>query len=199
MKLKIQFKQTRKFTDTTNSKHTLPVADNLLDQMFTVCGPNEIWVSDITYIPTDEGWLYCTAHKDLFNGEIVGYALGSRITKDLVIKSLLMAVKRKQPEPGLIHHSDRGSQYCSQNYTRLLERFNMKASMSRKGNCYDNAPMESFWGTLKNKLLFIISAVHQQNWQSERSQNILRSLHKTTGTGQAWICIACSLRRRYCQ
>jgi transposase InsO family protein len=130
------------------------VAENLLDQKFEAASPNRVWMSDITYIPTDEGWLYCAAHKDLFNGEIVGYALGSRITKDLVIKSLLMAVKRKQPEPGLINHSDRGSQYCSENYTRLLERFNMKASMSRKGNCYDNAPMESFWGTMKNELVY---------------------------------------------
>lgn len=153
-KLKIRCKQTRKFKATTNSKHTLPVAENLLDQKFEAASPNRIWVSDITYISTNEGWLYCAAHKDLFNGEIVGYALGSRITKDLVIKSLLMAVKRKQPDPGLIHHSDRGSQYCSQNYTRLLERFNMKASMSRKGNCYDNAPMESFWGTMKNELVY---------------------------------------------
>jgi len=153
-KLKIRCKQIRKFKATTHSKHTLPVAENLLDQKFEAASPNRVWTSDITYIPTDEGWLYCAAHKDLFNGEIVGYALGSRITKDLVIKSLLMAVKRKQPEPGLINHSDRGSQYCSENYTRLLERFNMKASMSRKGNCYDNAPMESFWGTMKNELVY---------------------------------------------
>ena len=153
-KLKIRCKQTRKFKATTNSKHTLPVAENLLDQNFEVTSPNRIWVSDITYIHTDEGWLYCAAHKDLFNGEIVGYSLGSRITKELVIESLLMAVKRKQPDPGLIHHSDRGSQYCSQNYTRLLDQFLMKASMSRKGNCYDNAPMESFWGTLKNELVY---------------------------------------------
>jgi transposase InsO family protein len=152
--LKIRCKQVKKFKATTHSKHTLPVADNLLEQNFETLLPNRIWVSDITYISTDEGWLYCAAHKDLFNGEIVGYALGSRITKDLVIKSLLMAVKRKQPEPALIHHSDRGSQYCSQIYTRLLERFHMNASMSRKGNCYDNAPMESFWGTLKNELVY---------------------------------------------
>ena len=125
--------------------------------MFDLSGldtPDKIWVSDITYIPTDEGWLYCAAHKDLFNGEIVGYALGSRITKDLVVKSLIMAVGRKQPDPGLISHSDRGSQYCSLEYQRLLNRFRIKASMSRKGNCYDNAPMESFWGTMKNELVY---------------------------------------------
>lgn len=153
-KLGIRCKQVKKFKATTNSKHTLPVADNLLEQNFETSLPNRAWVSDITYIPTDEGWLYCAAHKDLFNGEIVGYALGSRITKDLVIKSLIMAVGRKQPDPGLISHSDRGSQYCSLEYQKLLDRLDMKASMSRKGNCYDNAPMESFWGTLKNELVY---------------------------------------------
>jgi transposase InsO family protein len=153
-KLKIRCKQERKFKATTHSKHALPVAENLLDQNFAVPSPNRIWVSDITYISTDEGWLYCAAHKDLFNGEIVGYALGSRITKDLVIRSLLMAEAMKKPDPGLIHHSDRGSQYCSSDFVKLLDRLNMKASMSRKGNCYDNAPMESFWGTLKNELVY---------------------------------------------
>ena len=153
-KLGIRCKQVRKFKATTNSKHALPVADNLLEQNFEASLPNRVWVSDITYVPTDEGWLYCAAHKDLFNGEIVGYALGPRITRGLVITSLLMAVKRKRPEPGLINHSDRGSQYCSLEYQKLLDRFSMKASMSRKGNCYDNAPMESFWGTMKNELVY---------------------------------------------
>lgn len=153
-KLGIRCKQIKKFKATTNSKHALPVADNLLEQNFEATSPNRIWVSDITYIPTDEGWLYCVAHKDLFNGEIVGYALGSRITKDLVIRSFLMAVKRKQPGPDCINHSDRGSQYCSLEYQKLLGRFSMKPSMSRKGNCYDNAPIESFWGTIKNELIY---------------------------------------------
>lgn len=153
-KLGMRCKQIRKFKATTDSNHALPVADNLLEQHFTATAPNQVWTTDITYIATDEGWLYCAAHKDLFNGEIVGYALGSRITKDLVIRSLLMAVATRKPEPGLIHHSDRGSQYCSQDYQKLLAQFHMKASMSRKGNCYDNAPMESFWGTLKNELVY---------------------------------------------
>ena len=156
-KLGIRYKQVKKFKATTNSKHALPVADNLLEQNFETVLPNRFWVSDITYISTGEGWLYCAVHKDLFNGEIVGYALGSRISKDLVIKSLLMAETLKKPEPGLIHHSDRGSQYCSYEFTKLLDRFGMKASMSGRGNCYDNAPMESFWGTLKNELVY-----HQQ-------------------------------------
>ena len=153
-KLGIRCKQVKKFKATTNSKHALPVADNLLTQNFETVLPNRVWVSDITYISTDEGWLYCAAHKDLFNGEIVGYALGSRITKDLVIKSLLMAEAMKKPGEGLIHHSDRGSQYCSSDFVKVLYRFDMKASMSRKGNCYDNAPMESFWGTMKNELVY---------------------------------------------
>jgi transposase InsO family protein len=153
-KLGIRCKQVRKFKATTDSNHTLPIADNLLDQKFAVLSPNRIWTSDITYIPTDEGWLYCAAHRDLFNGEIVGYALGPRMTTDLVIQSLAMAVARKKPNRGLIHHSDRGRQYCSQDYQGLLHRYHMKVSMSRKGNCYDNAPMESFWGTLKNELVY---------------------------------------------
>jgi len=103
-KLGIRCKQVRKFKATTDSKHTLPVAENLLEQKFEATAPNQVWVSDITYSSTDEGWLYCAAHKDLFNGEIVGYALGSRITKDLVVKSLLMAVAIKKPPVGLIHH-----------------------------------------------------------------------------------------------
>ena len=151
-KLGIQCKQIKKFKATTNSKHTLPVADNLLEQRFEATAPNRVWVSDLTYIPTDEGWLYCAAHKDLFSGEIVGYALGTRITSDLVRQSLLKAVSAKLPAEGLIHHSDRGIQYCAHAYQKLLVRLGMRASMSRKGNCYDNAPMESFWGTLKNEL-----------------------------------------------
>jgi transposase InsO family protein len=153
-KLGMRCKQIRTFKATTDSNHAFPVAANLLEQCFATTAPNQVWVSDISYIATDEGWLYCAAHKDLFNGEIVGYALGSRITKDLVIRSLLMALSTKKPEPGLIHHSDRGRQYCSQDYQNLLEQFHMRASMSRKGNCYDNAPMESFWGTLKNELVY---------------------------------------------
>jgi len=133
--LGIRCKQIRKYKATTDSHHTLPISDNLLKQNFEVSSPNKVWVSDITYIPTDEGWLYLSAHKDLFNGEVVGYALGNRITKGLVIQSLLMAVRTKRPEPGLIHHSDRGSQFCSYEYQGLLNQFNMIPSMSRKGNC----------------------------------------------------------------
>src|SRR4030065_455817 len=152
-RLGIRCKQKRKFKATTDSKHTLPVADNILGQQFKVAAPNKVWVSDITYVPTDEGWLYVAAHKDLFTADIVGYAMGERLTRNLVSQSLFKAVAAKRPAKGLIHHSDRGSQYCSHEYRNILERFGLKASMSRKGNCYDNAPMESFWGTLKQELV----------------------------------------------
>jgi len=152
-KLGIRCKQKRKFKATTDSRHSLPVADNILGQQFKVTAPNKVWVSDITYVPTDEGWLYVAAHKDLFTADIVGYAMGERLTRNLVSQSLFKAVEAKRPAKGLIHHSDRGSQYCSYEYRNILERFGLKASMSRKGNCYDNAPMESFWGTLKQELV----------------------------------------------
>lgn len=161
-KLGLRCKQKRKFRATTNSNHTLPVAENLLGQKFEATAPNKVWVTDITYIPTYEGWLYLAGHKDIFSGEIVGYAMDARMTKELVNKSLLNAVVRKRPAKGLVHHSDRGSQYCSHTYRGLLELLGMKASMSRKGNCYDNAPMESFWGTLKNEL------VHHRRYTSRR-------------------------------
>jgi len=152
-KFGIRCKQIKKFKATTDSNHTLPVAENLINQQFEAASPNQIWVSDITYIPTEEGWLYLAGHKDIFTKEVVGYAMGPRITKDLVSQSLFRAVETKQPESGLIHHSDQGSQYCAHEYRKLLDQFGIKTSMSRKGNCYDNAPMESFWGTLKNELV----------------------------------------------
>ena len=104
-------------------------------------------------MPTDEGWLYVTGHKDLFSGTIVGYAMGERLTRNLISQSLIRAVTAKRPAEGLIHHSDRGSQYCSHEFRNILEQYGLTASMSRKGNCYDNAPMESFWGTLKQELV----------------------------------------------
>jgi transposase InsO family protein len=152
-KLGIRCLQARKFTVTTQSNHNLPVAENLLNQTFATSCPNEIWVTDITYVPTAEGWLYLSGIKDLYHGEIVGYAQGNRMTTDLVRRALVQAVAAKRPAPGLIHHSDRGSQYCSHDYQGLVKQFGMQPSMSRKGNCYDNAPMESFWGTLKNELV----------------------------------------------
>ena len=146
--------QKRRFKITTDSRHSLPVSENLLEQKFETTAPNHVWVSDITYIPTGEGWLYLAGHKDLFTGEVVGYAMGEHMTKNLVSQSLLMAVTAKRPAAGLIHHSDRGSQYCAQEYTSLLTGFGMKASMSRKGNCYDNAIVETFFKTIKCELVW---------------------------------------------
>ena len=151
-KLGIRCKQKRKFKATTDSRHKLPVAENILGQQFRVTAPNKVWVSDITYVPTDEGWLYVAGHKDLFNGDIVGYAMGERLTRNLVSQSLFRAIETKRPSQGLLHHSDRGSQYCSHDFRNILKQHGFIASMSRKGNCYDNAPMESFWGTLKQEL-----------------------------------------------
>jgi len=152
-KLGLRCKQKRKFKATTDSKHKLPVAENLLKQQFKVYEPNTVWVSDITYVPTDEGWLYLAGHKDLFTSEIVGYAMGERLTRNLVNQSLLQAVTTRRPEKGLLHHSDRGSQYCSHEYQGLLKQFGLEVSMSGSGNCFDNAPMESFWGIIKQELI----------------------------------------------
>jgi putative transposase len=151
--LKIRCKQVRKFKATTDSKHNLPVAPNLLNQNFTVSGPDQAWVADITYISTEQGWLYLAGIKDLWNKEIVGYAMSHRMTQDLVGRALFRAVGARRPQAGLIHHSDRGSQYCSKNDQKLLKQFGVITSMSRKGNGYDNAPMESFFGTLKSELV----------------------------------------------
>jgi len=151
--LGLQCRQKRKFKATTNSKHTLPIADNLLNQEFNPSAPNQVWVTDLTYIPTGEGWLYLAGIKDVFTCEIVGYAMDKTMTKKLTGQALFRAFQHKRPPVGLIHHSDRGSQYCSYDYQEMVKQFGMKASMSRKGNCHDNAPMESFWGSLKNELI----------------------------------------------
>ena len=143
----------KKFRVTTDSQHHLPVAENLLNRQFVRSAPNQVWVADITYIPTDEGWLFLAAIKDLHTCEIVGWAMDSRMTKTRVLDALRAAYWRKKPKPGLLHHSDRGSQYWSSAYRTLQVSYGMKTSMSRKGNCWDNAPMESFFGTLKTESL----------------------------------------------
>ena len=164
-KLDIRCKQAVQFKVTTHSNHALPIADNLLAQNFKTTAPNKAWVSDITYVPTGEGWVYVAGVKDLYTCELVGHAAGARMTTELTTRALRQAVSGKRPPKGLIHHSDRGAQYCARDYRALLQRFGMKASMSRKGNCYDNAPMESFWGTLKNEL------VHHRRYET-RAQAI---------------------------
>ena len=146
--------QKRKFKATTNSAHSLPVAENLLDQQFSIADPGTVYGADITYIPTDEGWLYLAGVKDLATKEIIGHAMGSRMTKELTHTALERAVRYRKPQAGCIHHSDRGSQYCATSYQRAVVAMGMRPSMSRKGNCYDNAPVESFWGTLKEELIY---------------------------------------------
>lgn len=138
---------------TTDSNHSLPIADNLLDQTFLATRPNQIWLADITYIPTDEGWLYLATVLDLFSRKVVGWAMRDHMRQELTIAALTMAIQRQRPAPGLIHHSDRGSQYAAGGYRQVLDAANMVQSMSRKGNCWDNAPMESFFHTLKTELV----------------------------------------------
>jgi putative transposase len=148
----------RKFRHTTDSNHRLPVAQNVLDRQFEASGPNEKWVSDITYVWTDEGWLYLAAVEDLYSRKVVGWSLGERLTSELVNEALRMAIGRQLPMMDLMAHSDRGSQYASGSYQRLLASRGITCSMSRKGNCWDNAPMESFFATLKKEL------VHQERY-----------------------------------
>ena len=150
----IKCRRHKRFKVTTNSNHNKLVYPNVLDQKFDAKRPNESWVSDITYIWTDEGWLYLAGVKDLYTKELVAYAINKRMTADLVCKALNMAIKNKRPSKGLVVHSDRGSQYCSHAYHKIINQHHFKGSMSGKGNCFDNAPIESFWGTLKNELVY---------------------------------------------
>jgi len=139
----------RKFKATTNSAHNLPIAPNLLQRNFTAVAPNQVWTGDITYIWTEEGWVYLAVVIDLFNRQIVGFSMNKRMTRALVIDALRMAWFRRRPAAGLIFHSDRGSQYASKDFAKQLAAFNMKASMSRKGDCWDNAVTETLFGSLK--------------------------------------------------
>jgi Transposase and inactivated derivatives len=151
--MKLECKQRKKFKATTNSKHNVPVVPNLLGQKFDVFGPGEVWGTDITYIPTDEGWLYLAGVKDFGSREIVGMAMGARMTRELCSEALTKALRFRKPLPDCIHHSDRGSQYCALEYQRQVEAGGLIPSMSRKGSCYDNAPTESFWRCLKQELV----------------------------------------------
>jgi transposase InsO family protein len=138
---------------TTDSNHNLPVAPNILNRQFTRQGPNEVWVADMTSIATEEGWLYLAAIMDLYSRRIVGWAMGDRIDRHLPLRALHMAAQRRRPRRGLLHHSDQGSQYASGDYQKALTKHGMVCSMSRRGNCWDNAPMESWFHTLKVELI----------------------------------------------
>ena len=144
----------RKFVPrTTDSAHDRPIAPNVLDRQFQAPAPNRKWAGDITYIPTDEGWLYLAGVIDLCSRRIVGWSMADHMQTDLVADALNMAIARRGPGPGLLHHSDRGVQYASDDYQGLLGRHEIQVSMSGKGDCWDNAVMESFWATLKTELV----------------------------------------------
>jgi putative transposase len=156
----IAAKTARKFRHTTDSNHDLPVADNLLERAFDPAAANTVWAADFTFIATREGWLYLAAVEDLFSRRVVGWAMSDRMTSRLVVDALAMAVRFRLPKEGLLAHSDRGSQYASEHYRRLLAKHGIQCSMSRRANCWDNAPMESFFASLKKEL------VHHEDYQT---------------------------------
>jgi transposase InsO family protein len=144
----------RRFRTTTDSRHGLPLAANVLQREFTVAQPNVAWVTDITYIWTQEGWLYLAVILDLFSRRVVGWSMSAQITRQLALDALTMGLAQRQPDRGLLHHSDRGSQYASGDYRQLLDQHGIVCSMSRKANCWDNAVAESFFATLKTELVY---------------------------------------------
>ncbi len=150
----IRAKTKRKFVVTTDSKHNLPIAPDLVQRRFKPDAPNQLWSGDITYIATDEGWVYLAAVIDLFSRQVVGWSMKEHMQTSLVKDALSMAWWRRRPQAGLIFHSDRGSQYCSHEFQQTLSDWGIRSSMSRKGNCWDNAPTESFWGRLKTASLY---------------------------------------------
>jgi transposase InsO family protein len=148
---RIRARHKRRYRVTTDSKHGLPVAENRLERNFAPDAPNQVWTADITYLCTDEGWLYLAIVIDLFNREVVGWSLKPRMTTEIVTDALTMAWFRRQPPPGVMHHSDRGSQYASHAFQDKLKEYGMVCSMSRRGNCWDNAPTESWFNSFKNE------------------------------------------------
>ena len=162
----------RRFRRTTDSHHAWPIAPNLLEQNFHADRPNQKWVADISYVWTREGWLYLAVVLDLFSRRVVGWATSDRLHKELALNALRRAIAIRRPSPGLIHHADRGSQYCSVAYRSELRRHGIRASMSGKGNCYDNAPVESFFKTLKAEMI----------WRT-----VFQSRHQATDAIGRWI------------
>ncbi len=150
----IRAKTVKKWRATTDSDHTWPVATNILNRQFQVEQPNQVWAGDLTYVWTTEGWLYLAVVLDLYSRAVIGWAMGSRLTVDLAERALTMALTHRKPTAGLLHHSDRGSQYAAHRYQRLLGEHGITPSMSRTGNCWDNACVESFFGTLKRELVY---------------------------------------------
>jgi putative transposase len=156
----IRAKSARKFRCTTDSNHPLPVAANVLARQFDPEGPNESWVADITYVPTREGWLYLAVVEDLYSRKVVGWSMAATLESRLVVDALEMAVQRRLPDEGLVAHSDRGSQYASDHYQSLLGKHGITCSMSGVAQCWDNAPAESFFASLKKEL------VHHEDYQT---------------------------------
>lgn len=144
----------RKYRATTNNNHRLNISPNLLDRDFSASGPNQRWAGDISYIWTREGWLYLAVLIDLYSRRVIGWAVSNRMKKDLAIRALDMAINLRQLPPGCIHHTDRGSQYCSHDYRQILRNQDFQVPMSGKGNCYDNAPVETFFKSLKAELIW---------------------------------------------
>jgi transposase InsO family protein len=150
----IRAKTVKQWRATTQSSHRMPVAANVLDRQFSITRPNRVWAGDITYVWTTEGWLYLAVVLDLYSRAVIGWALEARLTGDLARQALTMAIHHRAPKSGLLHHSDRGSQYAATAYQQLLTTHGMTGSMSRRGNCWDNACVESFFGTLKRELIY---------------------------------------------
>lgn len=170
----LRSKTVKKYKATTNSKHQLPIYPNLLNQQFQVDHPKQVWVADITYIWTREGWLYLATIMDLFSRRIIGWHMSHRMTKELVITALKRAIAAEPPIPGLVHHSDRGSQYASKEYQSLLRQHGIYTSMSRKGNCYDNACIESFHGVIKREMIFHRAFVTREEAKQEIFEYLMR-------------------------
>jgi transposase InsO family protein len=150
----IYAKTKRRFKVTTHSHHNLLVAENLLNRVFETDKPNKVWLSDITYIWTQEGWLYLSAIMDLYNRQVIGWSMDERLTQELVLQALNQALGRRKPDPGVVFHSDRGSQYAGHAFRKVLDQHHFSQSMSAAGNCYDNAVMESFFHTLKTESVY---------------------------------------------
>jgi len=166
-KLGLKAKASKRYKVTTDSRHSFPIAANLLNRKFDVAEPNACWTTDITYIWTFEGWLYLAVVLDLFSRQIVGWAMNKRMKKQLTLDALAMAYWRRRPPSGLLHHSDRGSQYACHDYRERLKQYSMVASMSRKGNCWDNAPTERFFRSLKSERLSDYRFVTRQSAQMQ--------------------------------
>jgi transposase InsO family protein len=168
----IRAKTVKPWRATTQSSHRMPVAANVLDRQFSIPRPNRVWAGDITYVWTTEGWLYLAVVLDLYSRAVIGWALEARLTGDLARQALTMAIRHRVPTSGLLHHSDRGSQYAATAYQQLLTTHGMTGSMSRRGNCWDNACVESFFGTLKRELIY-----HRQyRTREEATQDIFEYL-----------------------